>query len=688
MLKTFSNTCLLLLLGLAPMQAQDGPELPYPINDRQYDHLTNEQRNNLDLSDPRGIQKEVRYDPETGRFMILETIGGRYFRNPTYMTFEEFLNWQREQSVENYFEQRSRAIDYTVRDSRQPKLYIGEESLQPFRQKFKVDIQPRGSIDITLGVTSQKVDNPTLREDQRKQTNFDFDMNIQMNVTGQIGDFMKLNTNFNTKTTFNFENQINLKYDGKEDKIIKLIEAGNVSLPLRGSLIRGSQSLFGLKTQLQFGRLYITNILSQQKSEAESIVSEGGSQLKDFEFKADEYEENKHYFFAHYFRDTYQGNLDRIPVVNTPAVINRIEVWVTNKTRQTEEIREIVALADLGERTRLANPGFVNPAAGPYPNNNSNTLYSTVMQNQDRLRDPSQVIAYLENSVGLQPIDEFEKTSARKLAPSEFDYNERLGYISLNQTLKPDEVLAVAVEYTVNGQVFRIGEFAGDLPPNTDTTDIRDRVLVLKMLKGTSIRTNLPIWDLMMKNVYSLQAFQVNPEEFLFEVYYQDPGGGDKRYLPNGGDITGQRLISVLGLDRLNNQLDPQSDGVFDFIPNVTINPRTGRVYFPVVEPFGDYLRDVINNDDIADQIVYDILYDSTKVSAQQRPEFNRFFMKGRYKSSVSNEIRLNAFNIPRGSVTVTPAGRCCRKTCTIPWITTWAGCASSTRVSPTAACR
>ncbi|MEZ5022331.1 MAG: cell surface protein SprA [Chitinophagales bacterium] len=634
--------------------------LPYPIQDRPYDHLTNEgDHNSLDFEDPSLIEKEVKYDPKTGKFIILEKVGGRYFRNPTYLTFEEFLVWQKENSVKNYFEQRSKAIDLAERESGQPKLYIDPETggKSGWAQKFAVDIQPRGSIDITLGVSSQKVDNPTLREDQRKQTNFDFDMNIQMNVTGSIGDFMDINTNFNTKTTFNFENQIKLAYEGKEDKIIKLIEAGNVSLPLRGQLIRGSQSLFGIKSQLQFGRLYITNVLAQQKSQTSGVTSQGGAQLKDFEVKAMSTKRISTFSLLT-FRDSYEDNLNLVPVINTPAVINRIEVWVTNKTRQTEDIREIVALSDLGERNRLVNPIWNNPAAGPYPDNRANNLYSALLQNQDRLRDPTQVISYLENTVGLQPIDGFEKTSARKLSSSEYDYHERLGYISLNQTLKPDEVLGVAIEYTVNGQVFQIGEFSSDLPPNADTTNIIDKVLVLKMLKGTSVRTNQPIWDLMMKNVYSLSAFQVNPEDFYLEVFYQDPGGGDKRYLPNGGDVTGDRLIEVLRLDRLNNQLDPQPDGVFDFIPNVTINPRTGRIYYPVLEPFGSYLRDTINNNSVADRIVYDILYDSTKVAAQQRPEFNRFIMKGRYKSSVSNEIRLNAFNIPRGSVTVSAGGQ------------------------------
>jgi cell surface protein SprA len=642
-------------------QSQDSiVPLPYPIEDRNENHLTNEDNNNLNLNDPRLIRKEVKYDPKTGKFIITETIGGKNYRNPTYLTFEEYLDWQAENSVDSYFERRSRAIDMAERESGQPKLYIDPEGggVSPWKQMFKVDIQPRGSIEVTLGVTSQKVDNPTLREDQRKQTNFDFDMNIQMNLTGSIGDFMDINTNFNTKTSFNFENQIKLAYEGKEDKIIKLIEAGNVSLPLRGQLIKGSQSLFGLKTQLQFGRLYITNILAQQKSQNNSVSSQGGAQLKEFTFKADEYEENKHFFFTHNFREGYEQNLALIPIVNTPYAINRIEVWVTNRTRQTENIREIVALSDLGESNRLANPIWFDAAGGPYPDNRANRLYNAVLQNPISIRDPSSVISYLENQVGLQPIDEFEKTSARKLAPTEYDFNDRLGYISLNQTLKPDEILAVAVEYTVNGVVYQVGEFSSDLPPNTDSTNVGDKVLVLKMLKGTSVRTNLPIWDLMMKNVYSLNAFQVNPEDFFFEVFYQDPGGGNKRYLPQGGDITGKRLIEVLGLDRLNNQLDPQPDGVFDFVPNVTINPRTGRVYFPTLEPFGQDLRELINNDAVADAVVYDILYDSTKVAAQQRPEFNRFFMQGRYKSSVSNEIRLNAFNIPRGSVTVSAGGQ------------------------------
>ena len=635
-------------------------ELPYPISDRQVDFFTNDEESVMDLEDPENIRQEVEYDPETRSFIIREKIGNQDYRRPISVSYEEFMRLENEKSVENYFEERSKAVDLAERRSGNPELYVGPELENRLFGSPKIEIKPRGNVDVTVGLNSQKIDNPTLRESQRKQTNFDFDMNIQMNVTGQIGDKMKLNTNFNTKTTFNFENQIKLAYKGKEDDIIQILEAGNVSLPLRGTLIRGNQSLFGLKTQLKFGRLTITNILSQQKSQAENIRVENGAQTRKFDIKADQYESDKHFFLNHFFRDTYENNLKNLPVINTPAVINRIEVWVTNKTRQTQNIREVVAFMDLGETDQLFNQTWNKPTGGNFPDNNANNLYRTITQgnNQDQLRDPSRVISFLENDLNMSPIDEFEKTGARKLSPSEYVFNERLGYISLNQTLRPNEVLGVAVEYVVNGQVYRIGEFSDELPPGGDTTTVRDRVLVLKLLKSTSIRTNLPIWDLMMKNVYSLNAFQVNKEDFFFDVYYNDPGGGQKRYLPEGGDVSGTQLLRVLGMDRLNNQLDPQPDGRFDFIEGITINSRNGRIIFPVLEPFGSSLKTAINDDAIGDRYAYQLLYDTTLVAAQQFPEFNRFSLRGSYKSNVSNEINLNAFNIPRGSVTVTAGGR------------------------------
>ena len=602
----------------------------------------------------------ITYDNNTKLYKIQEG----YINNPKYLTFEEYSISTIDGDEYKYFQQLSRTKDDVERKRTAPPLYDGPELYDRLFGGSKIDIKPQGTVEVTLGVNSNKLDNPVLPVSQRKQTNFDFDMNIQMNVTGQIGDKLKLNTNFNTKAAFNFENQVKLGYKGKEDDIIQEISAGNVSLPLRGSLIRGNQSLFGVKTQLKFGRLTMTNILAQQKSSSESIRIENGAQQKKFEIKADEYDDYRNYFFAQYFRDNYEPALSKLPVIQSLVYINRLEVWVTNKTRQTEDVREVVALTDLGENRadRLHNLALANPATGTYPNNNSNSLYGIITNdaNNDKLRDPIQVVNLLGNTLGLQPVDDFERTSARKLQPSEYTFNPQLGYLSLNQALKPDEVLGIAIEYTVNGKVYKLGELSGDLPPHTDTTDvkIKDQVLVLKMLKGTSVRTRQPIWDLMMKNIYSLNSYQVSPDNFILDVYYKDPGGGNKRYLPDGGDIAGQQLIKVLRLDALNNQRDPQPDGRFDFVEGITINSKNGKIIFPVLEPFGDYLKRAINDEVKDDPYIYQMLYDSTKFNAQQFPEQNRYLIKGSFKSSLGSEIRLNAFNLPQGSVKVNAGGQ------------------------------
>ncbi len=637
----------------------DTSRLKYPIQDRNTDFLITQPSTNVDLKDPKIVDKKVEYDPKTNKFVVYEKIGNNYYKTPTYMTYDEFLEYSSRESEQNYFQQRSRAIDLAERKSKQPFLYQGPELFNRFLGGTKIEIKPQGSVDVTIGVNSQRIDNPVLLQNQRRNINFDFDMNIQLGLQASIGDKLKLGISYNTKSGFAFENQLKLAYKGKEDDIIQALEFGNVSLPLRSALIKGPQNLFGVKTQLKFGRLMITNILSQQKSKTENVRIENGAQTKKFEIKADEYEDNRHFFITQYFRDTYEKNLQRLPFVASQVVINKIEVWITNKTRQTEEVREIVAFQDLGENTKLYNPAWLNGTTSPYPDNTSNNLYNIITRspNAANFRDPSRTISFLEGN-GMQAVDDFEKTSARKLATTEYTFNSQLGYISLNQQLRPDEVLGVAIQYTVNGKLFQVGEFATDLPPLADTTKTKDQVLALKLLKATSVRTQEPIWDLMMKNVYSLNAYNVSPEQFYFDIYYIDPGGGQKRYLPDAGNISGIQLLKVLNLDNVNNQLDPQPDGRFDFIPGVTINPRNGKIYFPVLEPFGSALADKIGNQAISDKYVYRYLYDTTKTAAQQFPEFNRFVLKGSYRGTDNSTFRLpGAFNLPQGSVSVSAGG-------------------------------
>ena len=483
-----------------------------------------------------------------------------------------------------------------------------------------------------------------------------------MNVIGNIGDKMKLTTNYNTEATFDFENKMKLEYTGYEDEIIKKIEAGNVSLPLTGTLITGSQSLFGIKTQLQFGRMMVTSIFSQQKGKSQSVDVQGGAQTSFFEVKGDQYEANKHYFLAQYFRNQYDKALSNLPIVQSGVNITRIEVWVTNRTSVTTDTRDILAFTDLGEEHFDHTAGLITDSIpGCPPADSANNLYTVLTPNLQQLRDlnSSATLQFL-NSLHGAPNNFYDPKNfvivnfARKLNQNEYTLNPQLGYISLNQALNADEVLAVAFEYTLNGHTYQVGDFStgGVTAP---------KALFVKMLKSTNVNTNLFTWDLMMKNIYSIGTYNLTKEDFHLDILYlNDKIGSYINYIPAGcTKVNGVPLLTLLNMDRLNNNNDQQPDGVFDYVAGVTVNPANGRIIFPVVEPFGDYLRNKFCTTDFpaAEKYIYDALYDSTRSAAQQQPEKNKFLLKGTYKGSSGSEIPLNAVNIPEGSVTVTAGG-------------------------------
>jgi cell surface protein SprA len=666
-----------------------------PIRDRKRDFITDPNTNPIDLKDPAGLQQTVEYDPATNTYIVREKLGDMDFRPPTYLTFEEYFEYQSRQQRNKYFNQ---LAGVGVNDD---AIGIGDPlediELDPdlVNNLFggtEIDIQPQGGVDLSFGLNYQKQENPFILPQFQEQTIFDFDMDIQMNVTGQIGDKLKLNTNYNTGATFNFDNQIKLDYNSEafsEDDILRKIEAGDVSLPLRGSLIEGAQSLFGLKTELQFGHLKLTAIASQQRSQREKITLEGGAQLSEFQVYADSYDENRHFFLSHYNRDVYEDALENLPQISSLFNAENIEVWITNDRNEVFDVRDIVAFADLAEPDleNITNPNAVNiiqtseydqlcPSDVSLPDNGANDLYARLLAQGERVRDIDRAVSTLQSAqFGLEPIRDFEKVSARKLTAREYTVNAELGFVSLNINVQPDQVVAVSYRYKYNGNIFKVGELSvntdntssGSFNRNpesqVDTSQASNQVLFTKMLKSSTQRVGQPTWDLMMKNVYSLGAYQVNQEDFRLDIQYEDPGEGLKRFLPvpvrdpnSRAFIPGLPLIRAFNLDRLNTQNDPQPDGVFDFVPGITINPTTGRIYFPVLEPFGSDLSELLAPED-RDRFVYQELYDSTIFQAQEFPEKNRFVIRGSYKSSVQSEISLGAFNIPPGSVRVTAGG-------------------------------
>jgi len=602
----------------------------------------------------------VVYDPLTKQYVFSETIGSWNYRAPTLMTKDEYERYEFRQQVNEYWRLKSSGSSLEQQLSFIPPIQVGGEAFDKLFGSNTINITPSGSAELIFGFNLSKQDNPNISERLRSVPSFTFDEKIIMNVAGTIGDKMAMDISYNTEATFDFENQTKLQYNGKEDEIIKSIEAGNVNMPLPGSLITGSQSLFGLKTVLQFGKLDVTTVFSQQRGESSVIDVQGGAQLNEYSVTVDDYDANKHFFLSDYFRNNYNRALDRLPIITSEVSISRMEVWVTNKTTNFEDSRNILAVNDLAEDEPKSDVFTRNTGqVGSHPRNELNNAYSEITINHSVIRDIKNVTGELE-SAGLVLGIDFEKIeNARLLSTREYTFNDKLGYISLNTALNMDEILTVAYEYTYRGKTYTVGELAQSSGISAPST------LVMKLMKPSNFTPRSYTWSLMMKNVYALGAYQLSETDFTLDVLYRDDKTGNAvNYLP-GGDLNKTILIKLLNMDNMNSQMDPYPDGIFDYMPGITINPSNGRVFFPLLEPFGkdleQILRDSLDGDaaELAiERYVYQALYDSTKTKAAQMAEKNKFLIAGQYSSSNSSEIMLNAMNVPQGSVKVTAGGR------------------------------
>lgn len=641
-----------------PASPADSSSLVLPVGTtvpRSYEDLMRDEMA-YDLSSPSNIKTTADYDPATGCYIVRTRVGDIDIATPFMLTAEQYNNWQFRRSMQQYYKERNMAL-ITDKEKEPFNIFDMNFALGPLEKIFGpggVSLKTQGTVQIKTGIKSNKTDNPSLSLSARRRTYFDFEQKIQATIAAGVGDRMKFNMTYNTDATFDFDNKnLKLAYEGKEDDIVKSIEAGNVSMTTGSSLIRGSTALFGLKTKLQFGKLTATALVSQQNSESKSVNSKGGAQTTKFSVNADQYEANRHFFLAHFFRDNYDRFASRLPYVSSGIKITRIEVWVTNKNGKFDQSRNFVGFMDLGENSHLANSYWTGDPSLPNPSNLSNDLLSIIKTDFPGARDINRVTQVLEPLVayGIEGGKDYEKVeSARLLTSSEYVLNSTLGYISIKSALSADEVLAVAYEYTYNGKVYQVGEFSGDI---TST----DQSLFLKMLKATTTSPKLPMWDLMMKNVYSLGGYQLQKNKFRLNIkYLSDTTGTKINYLPVPG-LNNQSLLQVMNLDRIDSNEESNPDGFFDYIEGYTILSSTGKVIFPVVEPFGSHLASKINNPALAERYVYQELYDSTLVVARQFADKNKFVLEGEYMASSGSQIRLNAMNVPRGSVIVMAGG-------------------------------
>ncbi|RLD29974.1 MAG: cell surface protein SprA, partial [Bacteroidetes bacterium] len=686
----------------------------------------------LDLPTPPSIQDLYVYDPITERYILTRTLGDFTISYPIILTPEEYEELILREQMKAYFKEKIDAADGRKDGAEEaqknllPTFYVNSSFFETVFGGNTIEVIPQGTVEMDLGLLFTKQDNPAFSPRNQSNLSFDFDQRISLSLLGKVGERLQVTANYDTQSTFDFQNVIKLEYTANEDDIIQKIEVGNVSMPLNSTLIQGAQSLFGVKTELQFGKTTITAVFSEQKSETRSVRAEGGATITDYELFALDYDENRHFFLGHYFRDNYDRVLKQYPFINSSVQITRVEVWITNRNTSTNDVRNIVALQDIGEsdptNIGLVVPpgGFINRPKNSFPDNSNNDFNPFGIEDpsvQSILNEAIRDVATVQDGFSGVPvrdgIDYVTLENARKLQPNEYRLNSQLGYISLNQRLNNDEVLGVAFQFTVNGNVFQVGEFSTDgVEANTGEFNNGQgneggqggsgggigngeigisQNLVVKLLKSNITIVNEPVWDIMMKNIYPIGAFQLEQEDFRMNILYVDPS--PLNYItPVQGtpfpdppisdldpvDINDATLLRVFNLDNLNFNNDPQigGDGFFDFYPGITVDQQNGRIVFTSVEPFGEFLFNKLKLDsppnaesqnyDITEtyndnqaKYVFRAMYRVTKTQAEQEEsDKNKFQLRGSYKSTGADGIPIGAFNIPQGSVTVTAGGR------------------------------
>lgn len=673
------------------------------IDEQQIDSVkTGYSLGKLILENPDSIVSKYIYDANLDRYIYNESIGAFNIGYPIILTPAEYFELVKREGIKSYFKEKSDAFSGKKEGSKDakknllPVFYKDNKFFQSIFGDGGIEVVPQGSVAMDLGVIWQKNDNPSLSPRNRTSLSFDFDQRISLSMLGKIGERLQVTANYDTEATFDFQNIVKLDYTPTEDDIIQSIEVGNVNMPLNSSLITGAQSLFGVKTQLQFGKTKVTAVFSEQRSQNNTVVAQGGGTVNEFSITALDYDEDKHFFLSHYFRDNYDTALENYPYIRSQIQITRLEVWVTNRSQQTINVRNVVAIQDLGEALESSsrigvlngNPaGFFNNPSNRLPRNDAND-YNPDQIGSGALTSSIRDIATVEAGFNVpgysinQGFDYAILENARKLeANRDYEYNTQLGYISLNQRLSNDEVLGVAFQYTYNGEVYQVGEFAnGSVDATTVSSGVNpvveNNTLILKLLKSNITHITDPIWDLMMKNIYATGAYRLSEDDFKMNILYSDPT--PRNYITPVEEGAGSGwtegleeriLLDVFNLDRLNSYNDVQAggDGFFDFIDGLTVDTQNGRIIFTTVEPFGEFLFDELGGGDYANELnfnnnqqkyIFKEMYELTKSAALQEPEKNKFLLKGRYKSESSSGISIGAFNVPQGSVTVTAGGR------------------------------
>lgn len=578
------------------------------------------------------------------RFHVRRTIHDIEVGVPRIMEFEEYAqrslehrkrqNWERlVEESERRRDDRRGLLDFTL------DLPVDESSA--FATIFgrpEVNLSVTGTANMDVGASIQETLDPSLPPDQQRRIDPLFNQNLQLNIEGTIGDKLFIRTDWDTERSFDWQNRLNIVYEGYEDEIIQSIELGNVSMSTGNSLIRGGSALFGIRSEAQFGPLTLTGIISQQEGDSQTETISGGSTESEISLRPTDYQEDRHFFLDFFSRQEFEGAMAD-PVIATRIFdITRMDVYLLNISAEAEDDqRRAIALTDLGTVEQGEDFAMPDPEGDPFD--------PSVLEG---FRDPDEGVSASDLGVAS---DEFEEGYFIPLQEGQdYTYDETLGFISLETSISDRQAVAVSFAYRdpQTNEIVNVG----------DVNEGGSDRLFLKLLRPSNLSTSSRAWPLMMRNIYSLNATDLTPDDIELDVYYTG-GNTDQTNLPN----LGGRLLQDLGLDRVNSSGEPNPNNELDFNTG-TLDARNGRIIFPYLEPFGERIKELYQNSNLPeaeieeaiDRYAFPELYTETRTNAQRESEDNIYRLQGMSRGGVQESFNLG-YALVEGSVTVTANG-------------------------------
>ncbi|MEM1125157.1 MAG: cell surface protein SprA [Bacteroidota bacterium] len=613
-------------------------------------------------------QRSVELDSTEKRYTIREQVGGEDVRLPVSLSYGDYLEIRRREAIRstltNLADQRGQRRQQQNRGGLGLNIVVPGGRQSAFSTIFgapEVDLRVSGQADIRAGFDYRQSDQQAALTGQSSQVDPDFKQDLRLGITGTIGTKLRIDVNWDTNNQFEYQNQVKLQYTGEEDEIIQSIEAGNVFLQTPSRLIRGGQSLFGIKSEFQLGGLRLTTVASQQEGQANNLSIEGGSETREFAIEPLNYEGNTHFFLGYYFRNRWNEALANPPDIFTANGFERItdiEVWrLQPNTAGEQNLRQVIAMVDLGEDPALLTQGrtFTRADAQALPDDDRDQ-YTDI----DFLRSGPDIQNFLSGTVGLAAKD-FQQGQFKRLERGrDYSLDNVLGYLSLRQGLQSGEALAISFRYLAGGTTFQVGDFSSESGGSEGS--LTEERLVLKLLRPTDLADpDRAAWYLELRNIYPLGTQGINDADFELTVNYEPPGGTPGERVPGVGGS--QTLLQLLGLDRVNDEGRPGADNRFDYLPNFTIDPGRGRLIFPTLEPFGQTIADIIEagpgstseKEDLIDTFVYRDLYDLEKENARRNTQQDVYRLRGSFSGTAQEFYDLGAFaGVVEGSVRVT----------------------------------